>query len=103
MKPEFRPEELRIVILEKTDFAKRVSTIRKKCEKNRMKAEQLNALNKDQIIGWLESALRGQAPLPRLTPDESHCAGIIRMEKVAQCGRPKVAEGRRPPPAPAVL
>lgn len=27
-------EELRIVILEKTDFAKRVSTIRKKCEKN---------------------------------------------------------------------
>jgi hypothetical protein len=27
-------EELRIVILEKTDFAKSVSTIRKKCEKN---------------------------------------------------------------------
>jgi hypothetical protein len=27
-------EELRIVILVKTDFAKRVSTIRKKCEKN---------------------------------------------------------------------
>jgi len=27
-------EELRIVILEKTGFAKSVSTIRKKCEKN---------------------------------------------------------------------
>jgi len=59
-----------------------------------MKAEQLNALNKDQIIGWLESALRGQAPLPRLTPDESHCAGIIRMEKsLNAAGQKSLREG----------
>ena len=59
-----------------------------------MKAEQLNALNKDQIIGWLESALRGQAPLPRLTPDESQCAGIIRMEKsLNAAGQKSLREG----------
>ncbi len=59
-----------------------------------MKAEQLNALNKDQIIGWLESALRGQAPLPRLTTDESHCAGVIRMEKsLNAAGQKSLREG----------
>jgi hypothetical protein len=54
-----------------------------------MKPEQLNALKKDRIIGWLESALQGQAPLPRLTPDESHYAGIIRMEKSLNAGGQK--------------
>ena len=35
----------------------------------------------EEIRAWLERALRGQEPLPRLTPDEFPHLGILRLEK----------------------
>jgi hypothetical protein len=44
-------------------------------------ADSINDLSHDEIRLWLERALRGEEPLPRLTPDESHYLGILRLEK----------------------
>ena len=41
----------------------------------------INDLSHEEIRAWLESALRGQGALPRLTPDESPHLGILRLEK----------------------
>jgi len=41
----------------------------------------IDDLNHDEIRAWLERALRGQEPLPRLTPDEFPHLGILRLEK----------------------
>jgi hypothetical protein len=41
----------------------------------------INDLSHKDIRVWLKRALRGQEPLPRLTPDESHYLGILRLEK----------------------
>jgi len=46
-----------------------------------MNAEQINAMNHEQIRIWLAKALSGQTTLSRLTPDESHYLGILRMDK----------------------
>ena len=44
-------------------------------------ATTLNDMSHDEIGGWLERALRGQESLPRLTPDELHHLGVLRLEK----------------------
>ena len=41
----------------------------------------IDDLNHEEIRAWLERALRGQEPLPRLTPDEFPHLGILRLEK----------------------
>ena len=41
----------------------------------------IDDLNHDEIRAWLERALRGQEPLPQITPDEFPHLGILRMEK----------------------
>jgi hypothetical protein len=41
----------------------------------------INNLAHEDICAWLQRALQGQEPLPRLTPDESHYLGILRLEK----------------------
>jgi hypothetical protein len=46
-----------------------------------MNVEHINGLKHDQIRAWLKKALNGQETLPRLTPDESHYLGILRVEK----------------------
>jgi hypothetical protein len=46
-----------------------------------MNAEQINAMNHEQIRLWLERALHGQEPLPRLAPDESNYLGVLRLDK----------------------
>jgi hypothetical protein len=44
----------------------------------------INHLNHDQIREWLSLALQGQKTLPRLTPDESHHLGIMRLEQAQE-------------------
>ena len=46
-----------------------------------MNAEQINGMNHEAIRAWLQRALNGQEPLPRLTPDESLYLGILRLDK----------------------
>lgn len=41
----------------------------------------INDLNHAQIEAWLAQALKGQKPLPRLTPDEPHHLAIVRLEQ----------------------
>jgi hypothetical protein len=41
----------------------------------------INDQTHEEIRAWLERALHGQEPLPRLTPDESPYLGILRLEK----------------------
>ena len=54
----------------------------------------VNDLSHEEIRAWLERALRGQGPLPGLTPDESPYLGILRLEKTLKpASRDSLREG----------
>lgn len=44
----------------------------------------INDLNYTQIEVWLGAALRGQQPLPRVTPDEAPHLAIVRLEQMQE-------------------
>lgn len=42
--------------------------------------QQLSAMNYPQTCAWLQQALRGAVPLPRIAPDEHRHLGVLRLE-----------------------
>jgi len=61
----------------------------------------------DQLIGYAFPTAESRADFELVKIESDFVRSLARQAnpngEIAQCGRPKVAEGGRPPPAPAVL